>query len=87
MTLAMHRASVPVFAPLFEESRLAEQGFVDRSELVKAYRISRGRNAGYCVELLGAAVLELTLRAIEHWRKCPKPPSAGAPQLQPEVSS
>jgi hypothetical protein len=74
-------------APLFDESRLAEQAVVDRSELVKAYRISRGGNAVYCVELLGAAsVLELTLRAAGRRRKCPQPPTAAAPHLQPEIS-
>jgi len=65
MTFAMHKASVATIAPLFEESRLAEQGYVDRAELVKAYRHATTRGNAYSDHLIGATVLELTLRAVE----------------------
>ncbi len=65
MTFAMHEASVATITPLFDESRLAEQGYVDRSELVKAYRRARTGGDAYSDQLVGATVLELTLRAVE----------------------
>jgi asparagine synthase (glutamine-hydrolysing) len=78
MTFAMREAAVPAVTPLFEESRLAEQGFVDRRELVNAYRAARAGDGGYHSELLGAAVLELTLRAVEGRRKRLRAPRAAA---------
>jgi asparagine synthase (glutamine-hydrolysing) len=78
MTLAMHKASVATIAPLFEDSRLAEQGYVDRSELVKAYRRARTGDDAYGDELLGVTVLELTLRAVESRRtRAPEPLPVG----------
>ncbi len=68
MTFAMHKASVSTIAPLFEESRLADQGYVDRAELVKAYRRARNGGDAYSDQLVGATVLELTLRAVEGQR-------------------
>lgn len=68
MRFAMLKASVPVIVPLFEQSRLAEQGFVDRGKMIDAYRTARNAGADYPVELLGAAVLELTLQAVERRR-------------------
>ena len=68
MTFAMHKASVSTIAPLFEESRLADQGYVDRAELVKAYRRARNGGDAYSDQLVGATVLELTLRAVERQR-------------------
>jgi hypothetical protein len=65
MDFALREASVATIAPLFDESRLAEQGFVDATELRRAYRNARGGDARYDDYLLGAVVLELTLRAIE----------------------
>lgn len=68
MAFALRDASVPVIAPLFAESRLAEQGFVDRGKLVRAYRRAQAGDDRYDDQLLGATVLELTLRAVEHRR-------------------
>jgi asparagine synthase (glutamine-hydrolysing) len=68
MSFALREASVPTIAPLFAESRLAEQGFVDGGKLVRAYRRARSGDERYDDQLLGAAVLELTLRAVESRR-------------------
>jgi asparagine synthase (glutamine-hydrolysing) len=65
MQLALRRASAGVIAALFRDSRLADQGLVDRDRLVKAYAQYRRGASRWSNQILGAVVLELTLRSME----------------------
>jgi asparagine synthase (glutamine-hydrolysing) len=79
MDFALREASVATIAPLFDESRLAEQGFVNGTELRRAYRNARDGDGRYDDYVLGAVVLELTLRAVEGRRA--RRPALTAPRL------
>jgi asparagine synthase (glutamine-hydrolysing) len=67
MEFAIHSAARAGIEQLFAESRLAEQGLVDRAGLVEAFRAhcAARKNSEW---LLGLVVLELTLRSVEHHR-------------------
>lgn len=65
MDFAMREASSSVINRLFRDSRLAEQGLVDRDRLIATYKQYRRGDRRYGLQLLGAAVLELTVRSLE----------------------
>jgi len=65
MDFALREASSGVITRLFHTSRLADQGLVDRKPLVAAYKNYRDGDPTYGDQLLGAAVLELTIRSLE----------------------
>ena len=67
MDFAIHSAARAGIEQLFAESRLAEQGLVDRAGLVEAFR-AHGAARKNSEWLLGLVVLELTLRSVEHHR-------------------
>ena len=68
MELALRRASSRVIAGLFRDSRLAEQGLVDHDRLLATYARYRRGDTTHRDRILGAAVLELTIRSVEKGR-------------------
>lgn len=62
---AMSRDAATLLKKLFAESRLAEQGLVDGDVLRQLYRRFLRGDRQYEDQLLGAAMLELTLRSVE----------------------
>jgi asparagine synthase (glutamine-hydrolysing) len=65
MEFALRRASASVITRLFRDSRLAGQGLVDRDRLLAAYARYRRGDLRYGDRILGAVVLELTVRSVE----------------------
>lgn len=65
MEHAMRDASSPLVQALFRSSRLAEHGLVDQDALLAAYERYRRGDGRHADQLLGAAVLELTIRSVE----------------------
>jgi asparagine synthase (glutamine-hydrolysing) len=65
MDFALREASCGTITKLFRNSRLAEQGLVDRDALVATYDQHRRKSSRYGDAILGAVVLELTVRSIE----------------------
>jgi asparagine synthase (glutamine-hydrolysing) len=68
MELAMREASAELVRSLFAGSRLADRGLVDRDALLAAYTRLCAGDQRYADELLGVAMLELTLRSVEAQR-------------------
>jgi len=54
-----------VVSSLFQQSRLAAQGLVDPDALLATYADYRGGRRDHEDALLGAVVLELTIRSLE----------------------
>lgn len=71
MDHALREASSGVIAKLFRDSRLAEQGLVDKSALSATYKQYRAGDPTYSDQLLAAVVLELTIRSLEKHRYTP----------------
>ncbi len=69
MDHALRKASARVIAKLFRESRLAEQGLVDKKALNTAYKQFLAGDSTYSDQLLGAVVLELAIRSLEKNQK------------------
>lgn len=69
MDYALREASSGVIAKLFRDSRLAEQGLVDKKELIATYKQYRAGDSTYSDQLLAAVVLELTIRSLEKHQK------------------
>lgn len=75
MDHALREASSGVIGKLFRESRLAEQGLVDKKALSATYKQYLAGDSTYSDQLLGAVVLELTIRSLEKQQKTSgKPP-------------
>lgn len=69
MDHALREASSGVIARLFRDSRLAEQGFVDKQALSNTYKQYRLGDSTFSDQLLAAVVLELTIRSLEKHKK------------------
>jgi asparagine synthase (glutamine-hydrolysing) len=65
MQHAMRDASSSVVHALFRSSRLADHGLVDQDALLAAYQRYQRGDSRHADQLLGAAVLELTIRSVE----------------------
>lgn len=65
---ALRHASSRVIAGLFRDSRLAEQGLVDRERLRATYARYRRGETAHRDQILAAVVLELTIRSVEKGR-------------------
>lgn len=68
MDFALREASSGVIDELFRHSRLAEQGLVDRDKLISTYAQFRRGDTRHSDHILGAVVLELTIRSVERHR-------------------
>lgn len=69
MDYALRDASSGVISKLFRDSRLAEQGFVDKKALMATYEQYRAGDPTYSDQLLAVVVLELTIRSLEKNQK------------------
>ena len=65
MDFALRKASSGTITKLFRNSRLADQGLVDRDALIATYDRHRRKSSPYGDQILGAVMLELTLRSVE----------------------
>lgn len=65
MDFALREAASGVLTELFRSSRLAEQGFVNQQALMTTYEQYLQGDRRHLEHLLGATVLELTIRSIE----------------------
>ena len=65
MDFALRKASSGTITKLFRNSRLADQGLVDRDALIATYDRHRRKSSPYGDQILGAVMLELTVRSIE----------------------
>ena len=68
MERALRHASSAVIRGLFRDSRLADQGLVERDRLLAAYARYRRGDQRHAEWILGAVVLELTVRSVEQGR-------------------
>jgi asparagine synthase (glutamine-hydrolysing) len=87
MAFALGEASSGVINKLFRNSRLAEQGLVDRDKLMTAYAQLRRGDTRYSDQILGAVVLELTVRSVEQHLDAPVIEKTAAPPKAPRRSN